>query len=270
MIKFLVFGFLWIGQFLYGQVPDSITKIILNYSKGHNSWDEPGVYATTEQLEYTKISSEYFEQNKYINIKYSVDTLNKIYLKDTINFHSNSNSLVETNRMNNIINQLFTPKDNYTFTFIRPRLKSVNKNYIYKIVKNYDELWQLKGKDAYRADTKLFIKEIKNFNNLDSFLYVTKPDTQNYLVVIDVWNVLKIELITARDTTIFQAQFHHAPLGQPICRYHSRQSDDKLFVNLEVNTSIQEILPKKSLLFDILDMNSIKEDYIMWYLDRYF
>jgi hypothetical protein len=269
MKKYLLIIFLWFGQLLYGQDSGSITKIIFTYAKGHNSWDESGVYARSEHLEYIKLSNELFKLNKYFKIKYSVDKPIKKYSEDTIIFNCTNNSFIESDKMNNIISQLYIAKDNYEYAFIRPRLKSPNKKYIYNVARKSDELWKLRGKDAYRPDTKQVIKEIKAFNNLDSFIYITKPDTQGFLVVSDVWNVFTVELITTKDTTICRSQFF-VPLGQPFWRYHKGQNDYKLFVNLEVNTTIQNILPRKSLMFDILDINGIQADYIKWYLNKYF
>lgn len=268
MRRLIISLLLLIGQLSYGQTTDSITKIIFTYSKGHNSWDDPGIYGRSEQIEFSPSGKENFKLTKYFKVDYSAGVDGKTFTKDTIQISTKKYSEINRLYFQNWLTQLNTQKENFTEAFIKPKLTQPNKKEISAVAKSLDK--ELFFDKDFSEERKEVTKKIQSFYRLDSFLILTRPNIEYLMVVIDNWNRLRIEVIKQSDTTIYQCQFF-VPLGQPVYRYdHKDFSNEKRVFNLEINSCAQKFLPKKSLIYKILDIDNIKERYIKWCLEKYF
>jgi len=269
MVKQLLIGlFLLAQQFSFGQSVDSVRTIIIDYGKGHYSLGRPGVYGKGELLELTRTQSGDFKFTRRISIVASAGNDGKTLHKDSIRFSTKNLPAVPKEKIYNWLTQLNTDKQNFTPSFIEPRLATPERKEIVEVAKKYDELWKLKGFDADRIDSRKKIGEIQSFNMLDSFLLYQKIIINPEIVSADVYDDLKITTIGAGDTTEYRCQFFESP-GQPISRYkHRSYSTVSKIVNLEANTAAQDFLPKHSMIYRVLDINTIIDDYIDWYLDR--
>ncbi|HVV54187.1 MAG TPA: hypothetical protein VHC47_02615, partial [Mucilaginibacter sp.] len=65
---FLLLLLVSFAQILLGQSVDSVSKIIFQYGKGHNSWGERGVYDNEEIIEISRFASNTFVISKYLTI----------------------------------------------------------------------------------------------------------------------------------------------------------------------------------------------------------
>ncbi|MFC4230981.1 hypothetical protein ACFOW1_03705 [Parasediminibacterium paludis] len=263
MTRLLLPILLLLGHFAFGQ-----TKIIFSYSKGHSSWNNPGVYGNSEQIEFIATSDSNFSLTRYFKVAYSAGKDGKTFTKDTSELPINKYGAVNKQYFQNWLAQLNTQKENYTENFVKPRLIKPTKREIIIVAKSIDK--ELFFDKDFKENRKAITEKIQNFYKLDSFLILTKPDIENLMVVTDNWHRLRIQVVNNNDTTIYQCQFW-VPLGQPISRYdHKDFSNSKTISNLEANTSAQVFLPNDSETFKILDMNNIKERYIKWCLEKYF
>lgn len=256
------------GHFAYGQTTYSFTKIIFSYSKGHNSWNNPGIFGNSEQIEFTPTNDSSIALTRFFKVAYSAGKGDKTFTKDTTELTIKKYAAINRKHFQNWLTQLNTQKENYTETFVKPWLTKTNTKEITKVAKSVNK--ELFFDRDFKEERKAIIGKIQTLYKIDSFLILTKPDIENLMAVTDNWHRLRIEVVNNNDTTIYQSQFW-ALLGQPISRYaHKNFSNPKTIFNLEANTSARVFLPKESLTFKILDINNIKDLYIKWCLEKYF
>jgi hypothetical protein len=266
--QLLIVLFLFAQYFSFGQSIDSVSVIIIDYSKGHYTSGRPGVYGKGEILELTQTQSGDFKFTRRFSIVESAGNDGKSLHKDSIKFSVKSLAIVPKEKILYWLTQLNTDKQNFTPSFIEPKLVAPERKEIMQVAKKYDEVWKLKGFDSDRDDTRKKIEAIRSFSMLDSFLLYQKNATSTDVTLNDVYNNLTITTIGGGDTTEYRCQFFESP-GQPISRFTNRPyATASKIVNLEANTAAQDFLPKHSMIYRVLDINKIKEDYIDWYLDR--
>ena len=258
-------------QFALGQSADSINKIVLDYGKSHNSWGDSGIYGRAEAIELSKNANGDFLISRRFTTTASAGNDGKTFRKDTTELSTKTFQAIKKEIIQFWLTQLNTNKENFTLSFIRPKLTTPTKKEILQVAKKYDKLWMLTDGDFDRedkADAKKAIKEMKTFLAFDSFLIFKRPTTEFEMIVTDNYNGLRIMTIKNTDTTEYRCQFFEA-LGQPITRYDNRNymTSSKIF-NLEVNTTGQIFLPKSSMISKVLNLDNIKEEYIKWYLEK--
>jgi hypothetical protein len=266
--KFLTTIILLFGQYAFGQSADSVTTIIISYGRNHGSWGEPGIYARSETIQFTKTSTDDYKISRYYRVNASAGNDGKTFRKDTIELTTKEFGIIPKEKIIYWLTQLNTNKENFTVGFIKPLLKQPARREIYQAAKKYDLLWKLKGSDADKADTKKAINDIQSFYKFDSFIIFKRPTIEFDMVVVDSYNGLRISTIKNSDTTEYRCQFNKS-LGQPIVRYnHKDYSTSTKVFNLEANTWAQTFLPTNSVAKKVLDINNIEGDYIKWYLDK--
>ncbi|MDI3321205.1 hypothetical protein [Pinibacter soli] len=266
--QLLIILFVIAHQFLFGQSIDSVNVIIIDYSKGQYSFGRPGVYGKGEILELSRIQSGDFKFTHRFSTVASAGNDGKSLHTDSIRFSTKNLAIVPREKIYYWLTQLNTDKQNFTPSFIGPRLAAPERKEIVQVAKKNDELWKLRGFDSDKEDSRKKIEEMQSFKMLDTFLASQKTTMNHEAVSTDAYNNLKIITISGSDTTEYRCQFFDSP-GQPISRFKNRsRSMVSTIVNLEANTAAQDFLPKHSMIYRVLDINSIKEDYIDWYLDK--
>ena len=269
MTRLIITTLLFVGHFSYGQSIDTISKIVFLYSKGHNSWGHPGVYGTSEYIDFCPSSDGNFKLTRFYKVSYSAGTDGKTFQKDTTELAITKHSKVDRKNIQTWLTELNTNKENYNAAFVKSWLTKPTKKEIISIAKsNRKSLFFDKD---FKEEKRDVIKKIQNFYQLDSFLIQSKPNPEYSMMVTDTWHNLRIEVIRNTDTTIYQSQFFFDPFGQPIsCYLHKDYSKEKNIINLQANTSAQIFLPKESLTYKNLDLNNIKNKFIKDWIDKDF
>ena len=267
MKPFFLFLFLMTYLNCFGQDRGMFNQVILSYSKG-SSWTGRGVFNTNEIIEISRLTSESYKITKYIVVKsgnYLSDGKH-IFRKDTLNRKIKPDKRILQVQIDSLLEQLNTTKDNFTLAFIKPLLKKPSKRKILAVSKKIDEHY--KFEDYKPSDLMARINLIKHFDKIDSFIKINQPDPELFHATVDAWNDLKISFIKNNDTTIFTMDFLQ-PLGQPVLKLRAdTEFITKQFVNLEVNTLITEMVPETSALKKQIEVNSLTDDYIKWYIDK--
>jgi len=268
VLKHLLYFYILLGYSAFGQDKYPFTKVIFNYSKGHSSWYNPGIYSRSEHIVFVPINDNRVKLNRFYNVDYYVSKEDKKFYRDTTELNTSQFALVNDQIFQNWIIQLNTNKNNYTEEFIMPRLKKPSLKEINQVARSIKE--ELFFDADFKEESRLITENIQNLDKIDSFLVFIQPEIQSSLVVFDAWNRLRIEIINNTDTTFYYYHFW-SQLGQPINIYkNSDPNNSKNIVNLEANMAAQAFLPKKSLTYNALDINNIKERYIQWYFERHF
>src|SRR5262245_27375363 len=72
-----------IGPASFGQSIDSVSKIRFEYHRGHYAFDEPGVYAVSEIIDFTRRNANTFYLSDYSRFQKSYDSSQKLVHTDT-------------------------------------------------------------------------------------------------------------------------------------------------------------------------------------------
>jgi hypothetical protein len=245
----------------------SFDKVIISYAKGHNSWaGQPEVYSNEERFEYTPTKSGDYKIVRYQKIEFLACEDGGTCARDTAEVRLNKFK-VARKIFDDLYIQLTTTKLNFTPAFIRPYLIPATENDIIAISKKIDKYYKFEDDD--KQELAESINRIKRFYKIDSFINIRKPDTALlYTSMTDAWDFLRLSFIKGNDTTVFDSNFYR-PLGQPILKLRvNRKFMYTQFFNLEVNTLLEGMLPKSSILRKRVGINSLTEEYVEWYIDK--
>lgn len=260
----LIYLFIVIAQLSFGQSVGSISKIQIEYGKG-NAWSDTLQIGKAEIIEISPFNSD-FMITRYIVINYYGKPT---WRKDTIAIDAEKTYLIKKNKVNYLFEQLNSNKNNFTSDFVKPRIRCPTKRQILNVAKSDTAAyWKFSDKEYLENSVrKRAIRKIKGFDKLDTFLYSHQPDPDAIAPINDVWDSFRIFCISNKDTLVFQT-YTFKLLCQPFEKFkrHDNSIPQHGFVNLEMNTSLQDILPKRSLLRKRLDLNALTEKYIEWYL----
>ncbi|MCD0455534.1 hypothetical protein LPB85_08735 [Chryseobacterium sp. LC2016-27] len=236
-------------------------NIKIEYRNSRYQSDGNGIYDNQE------IIKIYPEKNNY---KLEFTQLKKFYIyndstkKDTrlsINEINTTKRNLKSSLVDNLISELGQNKNNFDYELIRKQIKSsISKQDIIKLIKVNNIFYKIGDEQTKKIDKsgKQKIKDIKEFKLFDRYIESIKPSDS----IITVYSHGLNSAIISYQNEKYILNFLN-PLGQPI-------DGKKLFVNLEVNTALNKILPEKSLLRKNLTADSLLDKYIYWYLDNYY
>jgi hypothetical protein len=269
-VKYILFLLLMIGLNAAAQTGRPVTKIIIKYFKGYNPFQQSGIYSKGEVFEISANDNTTFKISHYLKITSTqIDSNNT--KTDTVQIRLH-NSLISKTVVDSLYRQLNTTKDNFNISFIKPQLRKPKKEHILEISKRRDDHW--KFEKEYTDESNNLIKKIQNFDKLDSFINLNKPKPEVDVIIVDVWDKLTISYVFKNDTMRYVSEFHQL-LGQPFSRPPGLKIDlkeNKITIyntaNLEINTVLSSILPRSSILRKRLDINSLTDEYIAWYIDK--
>jgi len=247
---------------------NTFDKLIISYVKGHNSWGDPGIYSNGERFEFSRQKSGDYKIISFLKIEYSAGDDGGTFTKDTTEIFLNEFKIPKK-IIDSLYNQLTSTKSNFTPAFIKPFLKTPSKQDILTISRKIGEHdW---FEDYHGEDLTERLNPIRQFAKIDSFIVKNRPNPELFSITIDGWDSASILFVQNNDTTVFHMDFLQL-LGQPISM---KLKSDKSFpwqqyVNLEVNKTLQLILPITSVLRKRADISSLTEDYIKWYLNDFY
>ncbi|MDA3882690.1 MAG: hypothetical protein PF481_05370 [Bacteroidales bacterium] len=134
-----------------------------------------------------------------------------------------------------------------------------------KIADEVDDKWFFDDLD--RED----IQEIKSFVSEDSVFdrFINEQIDYQYqeLITVDYCNQARLTFYYKTDSLIFDTKLDNI-IGQPFIKRNRDDSDEYVF-NAEINSALEVILPRKSILAERLQLNYCKRKYLLWILDNY-
>ncbi len=265
MTRFFLFLMLLSAQVVFGQFTDSISKITFCYDKGYYTFGSSGSYSINEIIEYSRLKNTTFQIINHIQLKKYYDSATNSISIDTIRL-SFSKKPISHSRTEKLFRELNISRDNFNADYVKPFLKEPTNKEIINIVNKNDLKWMFENDYSDRKDRRNLFKNIKIFLLLDTFLLIKKPNPEYDVVFSDVWNVLLITCLNGVDTIEYRSQYFEL-FGQPVKKYvNKKYSDNKNFINLEINNSIKEFVPANSLISQAVDLNQLKEEYISWFI----
>lgn len=269
MTRYFLLFLLLYGHISFGQLTDSISKIIFRYDKGHYTFGSSGRYSVSEIIELSKHDNAEFKITSHIQIKKSYDSATNSISVDTMKISFSKKSIVRA-KTENLLKELDISRDNFNSDYVKPFLIAPTKKDIIKIASRYNLKWMFENKYSDKEERRELFQNLKKFSLLDTFLLMKKPNPEYDLVVTDVWNGLSINCISGADTIVYRSQYFEL-FGQPVKKYINRNySSMKKVINLTINNAIKAVVPKISLTSKAADLNQLKDEYIIWYIKTKF
>lgn len=262
MNKILYIFLILLGETFFAQNSNDFEKIIFEYNHKHEYGNNKEKFSKEEFFELTKLNNENYNYKNNIQI---IKTYNGKIIKSKTNKFKNLIN-IDKKLIMILFNELSTNKDNFTFEYIKPKLNKPKISLIEKIIKEKNFILKIENKQLIKEQRKKIITEILTFNLFDKFIEFEKPKPNGLYGMTDGYENLKISFISKKDTVIYKSETYHK-CGQPI-NVIKKNSEKYKIINLEVNTQIENILPKKSLFRNQFNLNNITEKYIRWYLDN--
>ena len=251
----------------YGLIAQhSPTKVIFSYYRGGNSWGVPGIYGRGENIEITAVNPTTYKITKYYKIVNSIAKDSVTTVRDTTNFKTSKSRPIKKNTIDLLLTLLNTNRDNFNSDFIKPKLKKPTKKEILALAAKIDRTYLFEDDDP--SETRETIEKIQNFDKIDSFVNRHHPDI-NWITVFgsDYNESLRISIVTAGQTERYICSFQEL-LGQPFTKMGENSKDEKRVINLQINTTVANLLPNNSLLKKIIDINHFTESYAEWYINE--
>jgi hypothetical protein len=277
MRKFVFLVLLMSSYCTFSQNSD-IEKITFNYSIGGSSWGQNRIFSRSEIFELIKDKNGDFLFNKLLKIKNKVR--NQKITKDTIAIKKESQSTISKNEIENLVNELNTNRENFIEDFLRKNFTKPTKKEILKIAKknNEKDLFVNDYEEKYEIENKY--SDIQNFKYLSEFLTINQAKINSTFTTFDAWNILIIIIYKKDEVKMYDLRFFES-YGQPISIHNIKIVDEKTnnfeiigntekqIINLNVNQVLQKILPQKSMTSNIIDLDNIKNEYIIWHLKNH-
>jgi hypothetical protein len=243
---------------------DQFDKVIVNYGKGHNSWVIPGPYASEEQFEFVPAKKGGYKLNADLKFEFSLNK-DSVEVIDTVAAPFHKYKVAKTT-IDSLYADFSITKPNFTYTFIRPYLKTPDTTQIFAIATKMGQ--HDKFEDYNPQELAERVKPIQLFDKIDYFINVKRPDPEIATVTTDVAEGINVYFIKNKDTTSFRCNLLR-PLGQPLLkRWENHKFVDKQFVNLDVNILLEGMLPISSDAKKRIAINTLTEDYIKWYIEK--
>jgi hypothetical protein len=272
IILIILFFFL---QFTYSQNFENVNKFRFIYSIGGSSWGKNGIYSRSEIFELTKTEIGDFKISKQIRVNKKAK--GKIFSEDSTFIKTPNYKIIPKKEIENLLISLNTNKENFTEEFFKQNLTKPTKNEVFEIAKKSGQKKYFKNDYDEKADTEKKYSQIQEYKYFGEYLNIDKPNINELEVTMDAWNKLSIITFSKEETKLYNLQFFKN-CGQPISIDFIKidkkdktvefiENKSSTIINLNVNLLLRKILPNNTKLWNVLDLKSIRNKYIIWYLE---
>lgn len=265
-MSYSVFG----QQLLFhGQLVDTI------FIKSHRSvyqFDDNGT--TKGKADIISMSFDH-DKNQYVIDRFYRDEYKRTFRPDTIKletkvFKSEIGKEINFERIESLLTSLSTSVGNQNlFTHVdTTKLKGfLTEKQIRKVAKWYDIDWEFKRRYSTKEENKEFFKGCRSMDTLNIYLS-ERFDTSGYVMVTDYTNTINIWISTNKAEYRFEGKYPN-PVKQPWYNHSdTSQTFGQPILDLRINQSLSELLPKDFLLKETISNEALVNDYITWYFER--
>ena len=267
MKKILLFIFFY-TSICFGQSLDTISKIEIFYGYGAQCFPKDGVYARSERFIFNKLEDGNFELATYQKLwRISKKNATK-FSKDstTINLNKKCDSKI----LFDLVKNLNTDNQNFSFTFLNSKIEKPSKRRIIKLSKKIDKFYKVDCYDFFDCEFRNeVIDSIQRFEHFDEYIS-SMNFSENQMITIGYYDYASVIITSQNNITSYEFSFVNNVIGQPIIKNHNNNYRiDYAFVNLIANEKIRDLIPKNSITYKAFDLKKVTDDYIRWYLDKY-
>ncbi|MEZ4894657.1 MAG: hypothetical protein R2778_16800 [Saprospiraceae bacterium] len=249
-----------------------VDTIFIRSDRNAYQFDDAGTTKGTAEIvsiTFDRIENQYiidqFYRDEYI------ETIRPDTIKHEAKVHkSKIRKKLDLKRIESLLTSL-SPKENNLDLFTQidtTKLESLlTEKQIRKIAKWYEVDWYFQKKYSSRKQNIEFFKGCKSIDTLKIYLS-ERFDTAGYVMVTDYSNTINICISTNEAEYRFEGKYPN-PIRQPWYNHSdTSQSFGQGMLNLMINQSLYELLPKNFLLKETISYEALVNDYITWYLGR--
>lgn len=252
-----------------GQLVDTI------FIKSHRSaylFDDKGTTKGKEDIISITFDND---QKQYVIERIYRDEYKRTFQPDTIKldtkvYKSDINKVTDNDKIKSLLKSLSTTVSNPNlFTQVDTvELKDlITEKQIRKVAKRYNIDWYFKRRYSSKEENKKFFKGCKSMDTLKIYLS-ERFDTSGYVIVTDYSNTINIWISTNKTEYRFEGKYPN-PIKQPWYNHSdTSQTFGQPILNLKINQSLSELLPKDFLLKETISNEALVYDYINWYFER--
>jgi hypothetical protein len=276
-ILFILLGILYSNMLnsqqlsFHGQLVDTIE---ITSVSGYYHFDDKGT--TTSTFDYYYIG---FDKNmgNYNVLEYSREFYKGTYRPDTFEIkreyvNKYKGNIISKANLDSLLTAFSVGYKKPTFENLaidkQEFLSLTDKKHIRKIAKACKSNWQFKRKYSTKERNKLIFKNCQNIDTLNLFL-ANAFDTTGYIMITDGWDAMHVYITTIDSSFSFEGKWPNK-FKQPW--YNHSDTSDFFFstpiVNLNINRFLIAILPSKFHGLRSIELNSLIDEYIIWYLER--
>jgi hypothetical protein len=272
----LIFGFLLTSvvsgqQLKFRGLP--VDTIFINGSSGHYHFDDKGT--TTGQSDIYRIAFDEATKN-YVVTDYKTVSMKSTYKPDTseqiVKYLTKDNGRIISN---NIIDGLLTA---FSSKYEQPIFENIgfdkqeflwltSEKHIRKVAKQYKQDSHFKIKYTTKQDNHILSKGCQNIDTFNLFVSSTF-DTTGYVIITDVWNEITVYIKTTYKEFVFEGKYPNA-FKQPWYDHSDTTNGIAApIINLNINRFLVAILPDRFHGRNTIELQSLTDNYIEWYLTR--
>jgi len=250
-----------------------VDTIFINGSSGYYHFDEKGT--TTGRTDIYIIAFD-MNASKYIVVDYKT-----VSMKGTFSPESSEKTVKHFNKekgksiSNSSLDGLLTA---FSSRYVKPTFENVgfdkqvflsltDEKHIRKVAKRYKQDWHFKMYYTTKEENRILFSGCQNIDTFNLFVN-SKFDTTGYIMVTDVWDVMNVYIKTADNEFAFEGKYPNA-FKQP---WYDHSDNSKIIagsiVNLDINQFLVAILPDKFHGKNTIELQSLADNYIKWYLQR--
>ena len=214
-------------------------------------------------------------QNQYVINQFYRDEYQRTFEPDTITletkvYKSEIGKAIDFNKIEYLLTSLSTNicnQDLLTQVDTLELKELLTEKRIRKVAKWYDIAWQFKRKYSTKEQNTEFFNGCKSIDTLKIYL-TERFDTSGYVMVTDYSNTINICISTNKAEYRFEGKYPN-PVKQPWYNHSdTSQTFGLAILNLQINQSLCELLPKDFLLKETISNEALVNDYITWYFER--
>jgi hypothetical protein len=276
-VQAIIITGLLLSNVVYGQQLQfrglPVDTITISSSSGYYHFDDKGT--TTGRSDIYIIAFDK-TANNYVVADYMTGTMKGTYKPDTLKEKakhlSNEKGKVISN---DLLDSLLTA---FSSRYVKPTFDNLgfdkhefilltDEKHIRKVAKQYKEDWHFKMSYTTKEKNEIIFKGCQSVDTFNLFVS-TMFDTSGYIMITDVWDEMHVYIKTSEKEFIFEGKYPNA-FKQP---WYDHSDTSKWatasIVNLNINKFLVAILPDKFHRRNEIELQSLTEEYIKWYLKR--
>lgn len=214
-------------------------------------------------------------QNQYVIDQFYRDEYKRTFKPDIIKlktkiYKSEIGKEIDVDKIESLLTSLSTAVSNPNLIsqVDTAELKDLlTEKRIRKVAKWYDIAWQFKRRYSTKEQNSEFFDSCMSTDTLKIYLK-ERFDTSGYVMVTDYSNTINVWISTNKAEYRFEGKYPN-PVKQPWYNHSdTSQTFGQPILNLHINQSLCELLPKDFLLTETVSNEALVNDYITWYFER--
>jgi hypothetical protein len=251
---------------------ENVDSIVIKSDVGAYQFDDKGTFKGKQEtiiISYDKVLSQYVTKNCYLD-NYEFETKTEINRVKTKIKKPGIGKQIDSSQIMGLLNGLSQNKNTLSVINLIDSIEFrnlVNEKRIRKVAKKYKIDWQFRMKYTTKTENQVFFKSCQSLDTLKIYLS-ERFDSAGYVMITDYSNTINVIVSTTKKEYRFEGKYPN-PLKQPWYNY-SDTTDllNSAILNLDINISLDNILPNDFLLRKSISKEALIDDYLVWYFER--